>query len=41
VKSIVYGCVAAIVIAVAVAVILYALQGPPGSEFAVPGSVRL
>jgi hypothetical protein len=41
VKSIVYACVAAVVIAVAVAMVMYALQGPPGTEFAVSGSVRL
>jgi hypothetical protein len=41
VKSIVYACVAAVVIAVAVAVVLYLVQGPPGPEFAIPGSVRL
>jgi hypothetical protein len=41
VRSIVYACIAAVVIAVAVAVVLYLVQGPPGSHFAVPGTVRL
>ena len=41
VRSIVYACVAAVLIAVAVAVVLYLVEGPPGSHFAVPGTVRL
>jgi len=40
-RSIVYACVAVVLIAVAAAVVMYAFEGSPGSHFAIPGSVRL
>ena len=40
-QSIIYAGVAAIVIAGAVAIVVYAIGEPPGVGFVVPGSVRL
>lgn len=40
-KGFILACIAAIAIAVCAAVILNVTQGPPGSAYTVPGSVRL